>query len=272
MKALVDGDLVVYRCGWASEKDDEKIALYRANDMLEIMLEDVKATEYEVWLSDNFTNNYRYQIDKTYKANRTAPRPIHYAAIKDFLIDHWNANLALGMEADDALGIGQTADTIICSIDKDLKQIPGQHYNFVKKEFHTVEYIDGVRQLYLQMLIGDTSDNIKGIDKIGPVKAGRLLDHITDEIEMFDIVRRFYHDDSRLLKNGKLLYIRRKDDEVWKFPEPVTILPGRAHLPVSMPQMPGVKDLYTERITRDKSGSYVRGGTMGLSMKVKLET
>ena len=98
-------------------------------------------------------------------------------------------------------------------------QIPGNHYSFVKKQFHTVEYIDGVRQLYLQMLIGDASDNIRGVEKIGPVKAGKLLNHINNEKEMFDIVRALYNDDDRLLKNGKLLYIRREDNEVWQFPK-----------------------------------------------------
>lgn len=235
MKALVDGDVIVYRCGFASEKDDEKIALLRANEMIETILQETAADEYELWISDNYSNNFRYQIDHLYKANRVQAKPIHYQAIKDFLFEHWNANLALGMEADDALGIEQTRcnewehtadgpervdESIICSVDKDLLQIPGQHYNFVKKEFHTVEYIDGVRQLYLQMLIGDTSDNIRGVEKIGKVKAGKLLNHITNEYEMFNIVRKLYNDDERLLKNGKLLYIRRKDDEQWSFPQP----------------------------------------------------
>jgi len=213
---------VAHRCGFASNDDPLGIALARTDEMLDNILNETNATEFELYLSDNYTNNFRYSIDPQYKANRKAARPVHLLEIKDHLYDKWNAQLSLGMEADDSLGIRQSAcdvgTSVICTIDKDLMQIPGLHYNFVKKEFHTVEYIDGIRQLYLQLIIGDTSDNIKSIDRLGPVKAGKLLNHVTDEIEMFNIVRKLYNDDARLLKNGKLLYIRRVDDEMWEFP------------------------------------------------------
>lgn len=221
MKALIDGDIVLHRCGYASDNDPLQIALVRTNVMMEEILAETKADSYEVWLSDSYENNFRKQLAPSYKANRVQPRPVHYEAIKDFLYEHWNANLALGMEADDAMGIEQTAqrDTIICSIDKDLLQIPGRHYNFVRKEFYEISPIEGCRQLYRQLLIGDTSDNIRGVDGIGKVKAGRLIDPLNDEVQMFGEVRRLYADDERLLTNGRLLYIRRVDNEVWTFPK-----------------------------------------------------
>ena len=276
MLALVDGDIVLHRCGYASDNDPLGIALARTDEMLDIMLNDLKADSFEVYMSDNYTNNFRYCIDPNYKANRKDQvRPVWYKEIKEHLFDKWNAELSLGMEADDSLGIRQTEElykfdpdssfwdqpqflpSVICSIDKDLLQIPGSHYNFVKKEGRYVSPVEGTRQLYLQMLIGDTSDNIKGVDKIGPVKAGKLLNHIDDEYEMFEIVQGLYNNDERLLKNGKLLYIRREDNEEWNFPSKPgkRILPGGGHGPLSTQPMPRVVIPSTELIGAGMVGS-----------------
>jgi len=238
MLALVDGDIVLHRCGYASDNDPEDIAIVRTDIMMKEILHETGSDHFEVWLSDNRENNYRYQVDPQYKANRKQPRPVHYDAIKEFLFSEWKANLALGQEADDSLGIRQieenrnpigenlawiTLNSIICSIDKDLLQIPGKHYNFVRKEFTEISPIEGLRHFYKQLLIGDTSDNVRGVEKIGPVKAGKLLNGVSDPLDMFDIVRECYQDDVRLLRNGKLLHIRQKEDEEWEFPKVISV-------------------------------------------------
>ena len=269
MLTLIDGDIVQYRCSWASNNDPLGIAIARTDEMIDLILHDTGADSFEIYLSDDHTNNFRYQIDPSYKANRKdVARPVWYREIKDHLFNKWNAELSLGMEADDSLGIRQTEElrafdpdssywdqpkfttSVICSIDKDLKQIPGNHYNFVKKEASTVFVIDGIRQLYLQLLIGDTSDNVKGVDHIGPVKAGKLLNHIGNEYDMFEIVRDLYNNDERLLKNGRLLYIRREDNEIWNFPSKQVkrMLPEGGHGPSSTQPMPRVIIPSTELI------------------------
>lgn len=222
MLALLDGDIYAYRCAAASENDPEDIAIFRVTDSIEQTLAAVGAESYQVWLSDKRENNFRRQIYPEYKANRTRPDPIHLAAVKQYLVDKWQANTAIGQEADDALGIEQTkaefGSTIICSIDKDLKQIPGRHYNFVKQEFDDVDELTGVRWFYKQLLIGDVSDNVVGVYGLGPKKSASLLDHITDEVEMFEIVQSKYDSLDRLLINGKVLWMRRKENEIWEPP------------------------------------------------------
>ena len=49
--------------------------------------------------------------------------------------------------------------------------IPGKHYNWNKKIFETVDLQTGIQHFYKQMLIGDSSDNIIGINGIGKVKS-----------------------------------------------------------------------------------------------------
>jgi len=134
--ALIDADIITHRIGFTTEGDSQEIARFRCDDLIDSILVDTGADQYQLWLSDSKESNFRYQIDPSYKANRTQPKPRHYDFLKEHLIVNWGAKIAFGMEADDALGIKQdkeyphygdkTVYTIICSIDKDLLTIPGR--------------------------------------------------------------------------------------------------------------------------------------------------
>lgn len=122
--------------------------------------------------------NYRYAVATTYpyKGNRDRSKRPHWAQEgREYLQQHWDAVVADGMEADDALGINQTADTILCSTDKDLDQITGKHYNFNYETLYEVDQNEADRVFYMQMLTGDSGDNVFGIKGIGDVKADRVL-------------------------------------------------------------------------------------------------
>jgi 5'-3' exonuclease len=200
--------------------------------VMEQILHDTGADSYKVYLSDRLQNNFRYAIDNNYKANRKdMAKPRWYDSIRQFLINEFKAEITLGQEADDALGIEQMRPsfrsdvqfpTVICSIDKDLLQIPGAHYNITRRESTTVTDTEGIRHFYHQLLTGDRVDNIEGIRGIGQVKAGRILAGLEDEHGLFDAVRACYGDGAeeqgRLLKNGQLLWIRRKENEIWQVP------------------------------------------------------
>jgi DNA polymerase-1 len=198
------------------------VATSRTDFLINAALEDVGATSLRIYLSDSLDNNYRYHIDNSYKAHRIdQPKPVHYDLLKEHLILKWGAKIAHNQEADDALGIDQTNegdDSIICSIDKDLLQIPGNHYHLVKKERLFIEPIQGTRWFYQQLLIGDPVENVKGVFGVGPIKAAKLLGEVDNEEEMFTLTRKLYDDDDRLLINGRLLKIRTREDEIWNFP------------------------------------------------------
>jgi 5'-3' exonuclease len=247
MIALIDGDILLYRIGFTTEQEPEGIARVRTDDLVDSILMETDAKEFEVWLSDNKDNNFRFEISADYKANRVQPRPKHYEVIKEHLVKEWGAKFAFGMEADDAMGIQQVKyflddpefgatphDCVICSIDKDLLQIPGQHYNFVKKEWQTVTIWEGLQWFYKQILIGDKSDNVKGCKGIGPVKAGKAIDPIGSEKgerALFEKVVEVYQGQegktrsseeilNHILLAGRLLKIKQKqDEELWHFPK-----------------------------------------------------
>ena len=130
MRALLDGDIYSFRSAAASEGDDLGIAIWRLEEMIENSLHEIKADEFSIFLSGE--NNFRYRIYPEYKANRTAPKPRHLKDLKNYLIEKYRAVVSDGCEADDLLGVEQckSDNTIICSLDKDLRQIPGNHYSF----------------------------------------------------------------------------------------------------------------------------------------------
>jgi 5'-3' exonuclease len=220
----------------AENEDEEFIATSRASGLIYRILEDTGATEYEVWLTGK--NNFRFSVYPEYKANRKdLYRPKWEKQVKQFLKDHWQANVSEGCEADDMLGVRQTKDTIICTIDKDLDQVEGQHYSWeirrlgevirAARQYH-ISAEEGIRFFYYQMLVGDATDNIKGVVGIGPKKAERLLlaaEHTAhveygDEAgEYFRAVREAYSNDEEMLMNGQCLWIWKKENDIWRFPE-----------------------------------------------------
>ena len=128
MIALIDHDLVVFRSAASAEQDDLGIAIYRAEALLDELLTK-KSTEYKAYLTG--PDNFRKTIYPEYKANRTAPKPIHLKDLQKYAIKHMGAEMAPDtLEADDALGINQTDDTMIVSLDKDLLMIPGKHFSW----------------------------------------------------------------------------------------------------------------------------------------------
>lgn len=144
MKALIDGDILVYNCGFAGNKKKyrvagidfdkkkeavsfcedtdipvEEILVIETVDPLEFTLHSVKlqiqsilratkADDYTIYLSgkDNFREKLAFT--RKYKGNRDpSHKPAQYNEIKQYLIDTWQAVVVNGMEADDAMGIEQ---------------------------------------------------------------------------------------------------------------------------------------------------------------------
>lgn len=227
MEALLDLDIFIYRSAAASENEDLDIAVARINDSIQWCLDRVGATTYRGFISGE--NNFRMKVNPDYKGNRKdMVEPRWRQDLKEHCILNWSGEVTHEIEADDALGIAQHEGSIIVSLDKDLRQIPGRHYSFEisgkgptgtpwvrPEEFVTVEPLDGLRFFYKQLLIGDKADNIFGVDRVGPVKAGKYLDHVNVEEEMFNIVKDLYNDDKRMLMNARCLYIWQKPEDDW---------------------------------------------------------
>lgn len=259
-KLLIDGDVLVYRAGFAAEKTEYCVTQQRnvvsqasnAKDakllmtadrllwsrkvpeaeekailIIDVMIADIRARyagmEAVVVLSG--VGNFRACLATraTYKGNRDGTaRPVHAKALIAHLVAR-GAVVSAGEEADDMLGILATENpgSIICSIDKDLMQIPGRHYNFVTKEEVTITPKEGALNFFAQVLSGDATDNVPGVDGIGPVKAKKILEGIASLDEgwarIVDVYQRAYGDTGLqfAIEAAKLVYLRRKVGEMW---------------------------------------------------------
>lgn len=121
------------------------------------------------------TGNFRERLDSRpkYKGNRGSSKPHFMAHARDWAIYHYKATPAHGAEADDYVSIAQCSsdDTVIWSPDKDLLQVPGRHLDMEAGVLRTVSPISALRSIYVQVLAGDTADNIPGVPGIGMVRA-----------------------------------------------------------------------------------------------------
>jgi 5'-3' exonuclease len=201
-------------------------------------------------------NNFRDEIakEKVYKGTRKKDKPFHYANLKAYVLAAYACRLVDGLEADDLLAIEQTRrikdrDTIICSRDKDLRIQEGYHYSWEvanqprfgpawvdelgvlqlkrggKKLFGT-----GQRFFYSQLLTGDSTDNIPGLGRYGPVKTFNALKECNTTEELFKAVRELYIDKygdhwrEPMLERGRCLWMTKYLNEdmspvLWEIPE-----------------------------------------------------
>lgn len=146
------------------------------------------------------TGNFRYKLDKNYKAKRSDP-PIALKRISNLITDRYNLVQVNGIEVDDACGIVQTyynhydkwKDTnkvpIIVSPDKDLLQIEGHHlrlkiYPEGEPEYSYTSINDSIRKTIFQCLKGDNTDNIKGIEGCGEVCANNTINQAKHDFDI----------------------------------------------------------------------------------------
>lgn len=212
--------------------------------------EQFKTMELERILVLSGKTNWRDKVATLlpYKGNRDpSHKPVHYQAIRDYMVAQHAAILTDGIEADDMcamlahehMGIridGMPLYYCVASIDKDLDQIPGWHYDYMKKVFYFVDVEEAAKSFWQQVLSGDPTDNIGGCWKIGAKGAKELLEGWMAEgatptdiwsniIDVYSLstarAKCPYADKSPTevaLENARLLYLQQKPDELWMPP------------------------------------------------------
>ena len=223
---LIDADILVYRVGWSCNEKSESDAINKMDDLIEDILgqlsADKETSHYVLYLTGRGNFWTEYATTAIYKGNRKdKEKPVHIQLLRQHLIDNWAAVVTEGEEADDAIAIAGTKHgdkTIMVSLDKDFDQIPGWHYNFVKKKRYYVTPEEGMLFFYRQILMGDRIDNIIGIYGIGENKSAKLLeDCVTEQDYYSKCVEMYDGDEDRVIENGRMLWLRRYDGEIWSF-------------------------------------------------------
>ncbi|MGB5604992.1 MAG: 5'-3' exonuclease H3TH domain-containing protein, partial [Gammaproteobacteria bacterium] len=195
---LVDGSSYLYRAFHAlppltTSRGEPTGAVYGVINMLRSL-----RTEYDpehmAVVFDARGKTFRDEMFAEYKANRP-PMPDELAAQVEPLLALVRAlGLPLlqvpGVEADDVIGTlavqaaAQGMETVISTGDKDMAQLVGPGVTLVNTMSRTTLDHDGVvekfgvppaRIIDLLALMGDSSDNIPGVPKVGPKTAAKWL-------------------------------------------------------------------------------------------------
>ncbi|MFK7886846.1 MAG: 5'-3' exonuclease H3TH domain-containing protein, partial [Gammaproteobacteria bacterium] len=212
---LVDGSSYLYRAFHAlpsltNSAGTATGAALGVTNMLNKLLTEHDPTHIAV-VFDAKGKTFRHEMYADYKANRP-PMPDELReqveAIHD-IVRHLGLPLVsvAGVEADDVIGTlarqaaGEKRHTLISTGDKDMAQLVDKHVNLMNTmsgesfDDALVQKKFGVRpdQIidYLG-LVGDTSDNIPGVPKVGPKTAAKWLaqyDTVDNLIEHADEIK-----------------------------------------------------------------------------------
>jgi hypothetical protein len=227
MHALIDSDRIPYAFG--GMKDEEgypqawEILRSLIDDNISGLIDRTHSTSSTLYLTSDDKSNFRFKIATIlpYKGNRKMDKPFWYDTIRKYLVSEYGAITVFGQEADDELGIQQTAGTFIVSVDKDLDLIPGLHYNELKpeKSVYEITEVDAQRNFFSQLLCGDSTDNILGLFGVG--RQSTLLKRLHKLHESSDM---YHHVKEQYVKrfgsywklfmyeNASLLWIKRSQE------------------------------------------------------------
>lgn len=168
--ALIDGDLLFYAIAAAAEYgvDPETVNMNEVYHSMEVRAANVTldagCMNRRIFLTGS---NFRHFIASDYKGNRKDTwRPSILPQVRSFAELFMGAEVVDGLEADDAMAMFQTKDTVICTIDKDLLQVPGLHFQWShsgkESQLLLQDEETALNRLYVQLLTGDSTDNIMG--------------------------------------------------------------------------------------------------------------
>ena len=172
--ALIDGDSLIY---FEMGKPTLEDAIDSLDHRLHEMIDRCGADKYAGFLTIGKCFRYAQAKTREYKGNRKkGSKPIIFYALKEYLKQEWKFEYIPELEADDLVAVYSDENTMICSPDKDvLYQVDGRHYNYRTAEFVETTDVEAEIFLWKQMLMGDPTDGIPGIPKVGPKTADTWL-------------------------------------------------------------------------------------------------
>ena len=238
MKLLIDADFIVYKNCAAAETEvdfgDDVILVtsnfsdaYKATERELTKLKNKFGDFSEVILFFSDSENFRKKILPEYKGHRNRKKPCGYKRVINELKKEYKVIIKPTLEADDTMGIYATKypGNIICSPDKDMKQIPGKLYNF--DETFTVSKEEGAKWHLIQSAAGDQTDGYPGVPGIGVKRATSIFE---DKGYSWKTLTEMYNDKGytnlTAITNARLARILTADDYDFTKKEPILWTPS----------------------------------------------
>lgn len=237
--AHIDADFTCYQVSAESKDeldgtqprrslDDMKYNLRQALTHLMRMTGSTSYVAHITPSGSNKGNRDALALTKGYQANRDGKeKPEHLQTIRSYIGEELPSIVHLYQEADDGMAQANynAVDSnlsVIVSKDKDLRMVPGLHWDFddecivdVDDPFGSI-WVDrskksakltgwGTKFFWAQLLMGDTADNIAGLphmtvddkDKnVGPIAAFKLLEDCKTDLECFELIKKLFKESS----------------------------------------------------------------------------
>lgn len=215
-EAILDGDIIAYRAAfWADSEGIDELPTRIAQDIKNWTPDGVD-TVY-LAMSCPRTHNFRRMFWPAYKQHRDdfkSPECMSIALETIYTVPDVTVRCVNNLEADDLIGMLVSEGRAIgVTVDKDLRQIPGWHWNPDKEpEPIQVSEEEANKYFYQQWMTGDTTDNIWGLWKVGPAKAKKVLDNTPQEA-WDQVIMTMYEDEdwAKRPENKRPLEMYRKE-------------------------------------------------------------
>lgn len=219
VRPIIDADSMIYASAFAEDLESAQESLdSRITAALDFFEKNHTVDSFVV--CNGSRGNFRKYLTDTYKANRKdIEHPQWLNQLHYYTKTEWNSNRAIGVETDDLVAsyfkedIGDVANVIV-SIDKDYLQFEGWIYNYNKNTLIYNSELDALRAFYTQMIVGDSSDNIKVCKGKGKAYAKKLFKDCETEyqfiLRVFETYQSHYKSKARekYILTYKLLKLR----------------------------------------------------------------
>jgi DNA polymerase-1 len=181
---LIDFDSILY-------KNIESLDEYcdRVDEIISQVVVDTKSSHYRVFLESKGNTTFRKILNPSYKANRVNKElPLNFKEIKEYIIQTYNPYLSVGVETDDSIistikylqSEYPLSEVVIAVNDKDYHTFPVTSYDLYHARFGEIKNITKEQanfNFHKQLLMGDASDNVKGVKGIGDKGASKVLEN-----------------------------------------------------------------------------------------------
>jgi DNA polymerase-1 len=180
--ALIDFDMFTYRAAYFSnEINNSQLVESNSINYLTSVMEKAGTdralllTTHKHLIRKEIFPSYKKSRENKYKDMDSVPQYVKWKSYISTLFSPIAFKVP-GYEADDLIAAYASIfdDYIIISDDKDLNQIPGTHMNFSEHVYEVSEE-EALYNLCKQVLMGDSTDDIPGLHRVGIKTAEKIL-------------------------------------------------------------------------------------------------
>jgi len=226
-----DFDSLCYAAGRCELEEDMRITIHNA---VSTVIKRCGTDKIAAWVEvceNKFNFRNHVATTRPYKGNRKGKvKPPLLNAAKHYMVEQGYARWCNYIESEDKMLIEANKygieHSIFSYIDKDCRQQHGRVYDYKKDELYEITPDEAALNFYMQVLTGDSTDNIVGIMGTGfrkqivvdAKKKLLTLEQAAMPLFVAQTYAKCEYSYDYLVEQCRLLYLLRKAHEVYTYP------------------------------------------------------